>query len=295
MLWRYRTREKWHKGIAPLLAAIFKKLLVSAAAAKAAEETGEEGSALLAKAIAGEIDKGDGEGKEAPKPSRDELKASIEAAPPRPGRPELEVTNRPFQEQLQFSPQPQVQAPSLPPTSVLQPAIGRAQTPHGPIQGQLPAEVPRGEPFRAARPDVPPGILAGLKGGILNLPTTAGQIPAERTGRQAAFATGETLGDFLRANLLRLPTADPTAPSPSKQISQKRLDLLNQLESGKKKISTLKPFERIILRPPTTSTIDILEGELERDRELGLEKPEGVTDEEWFSANDETKRVLMGI
>lgn len=266
----------WHKAQISIITALIKKLLVDEAA-KEAEKTGASGD--LIKAIAGKVGK-----EEAPKGETPEIpETDITAIPTNAQGFAAPLSQQQVQSQFLANRQSQlpIQQPvaTLPPPSVL------------PQQAQVP-QVAQAQ-ARA------PGIFAGLKEGVLNLPSEGFEkIPAGRTGRQAAFATGETIGDFLRANLLQLPTADPTAPkppTPSRQITQKRLDLLNQLESGERKIATLKPFERIILRPPTTSTIDILEGELERDRELGLEKPDSVTDEEWFSANDETKRALMGL
>ena len=59
MEWRRRGKiERWHKGILPIIAAIAKWLAGSELAKRAAEETGEAGSGMLMKAIAGKIGEG---------------------------------------------------------------------------------------------------------------------------------------------------------------------------------------------------------------------------------------------
>lgn len=174
-------------AVGAIISAILKKLVLKGATKKAAEEAEREGaSGALLSAIASGIGKGEVEEvdeveapEEAPEPVGAEQRAAIDIAR---GRPDTLP-----------------QMPTLPP-DIQRIATAQPAGVQAPTAGAQPTTTP---------PTVPPGILAGLKGGVLNIPTVAGQIPEERVGRRTAFAAGETLGDFLRANLLKLPTADP--------------------------------------------------------------------------------------
>ena len=208
-------------ALGAILASVFKQLLIQSAA-KEAEKTGA--SPGLIKAAAKKLG--------ASKEETEELEG-VEA-----GAPEIVETDRTFEEQLAFDPsipesfkQLTVPGPGgrlitgmgegtqptrdLPPSNVLQSQIPeqlKQLTVPGPGGRLITGFGEGGQPTRTqptVQPTIPPGILAGLKESLLNLPTTGAQIPEERIGRQTAFATGETIGDFLRANFLKLSTTEP--------------------------------------------------------------------------------------
>lgn len=238
-----RTRGKlkrWHRGVGIL--AFLSQLLVNEAA-KEAEKEG--GSGTLVKAIAKGLKK-EGEGGEAevadkvPEPSGDQLESAIADSAVRPevqtrfgfGRVDQAALEADKVKQLQEFEEFQRTNPlsrgiqqagktfqgltagrGLPSTPVIpqaQASVLQPQQQAPAQQATLPAlPVTAPQTGGQQRPNVPPGILAGLKGGVLNQPSIRGDIPLERTGRQTAFDVGETLGDFLRKNLLKLPTTDP--------------------------------------------------------------------------------------
>ena len=48
---------------------------------------------------------------------------------------------------------------------------------------------------------IPPGFFAGLRESTLGMPSTRGQIPQKRTGRQTAYYGGKTIGDIIRSGM----------------------------------------------------------------------------------------------
>lgn len=193
-------------AIGAILGNILKTLVLNKAKEEA-EKTGA--SPNLIDAFTKQISKGE-------KKTSEEIKDSDLKGE---GAPEIEITDRTFEEQLGFKPEEAPELLSTPdlsatPTAPSIPSNFRQMVVPGPGGRQITGQGVGTQPQNVLQPQtVPPGILAGLKQGALNLPTTAGQIPAERTGRRTAFATGKTLGDFLRSQALKLPTTQPVSPN----------------------------------------------------------------------------------
>ena len=272
----YRTKEilkKRHRAILPfILSLVGKALLENMKKSAKGEEadatinpldvvkgikegTGEDGDIKVSQKDADDLKQAMGDGVKVPEivESDRTFEEQLAFTPPETqtrGSQSPQVPSQILNQLSQSSSQPSFQPPPIPSgaSSQIVPAH------NGLITGEAQTQTPRAQ--------VPPGILAGLKESLLNLPSSAGDIPEGRTGRRTAFGVGETLGDFLRSNALRLSTVDPKSASPSRQVSQKKLDILNDLESGKRTIADLKDFEKIILRPPTEKTGFDLDAEI---------------------------------
>lgn len=132
------------------------------------------------------------------------------------GAPEIEITDRTFEEQLGFK--PKEEAPAIPqqlPQQMPQVSgdVGLRLAPRPEQQivpgpgGQQIAGIPQAQTPRVPVPPKAPGFFAGAKESLLGLPTTGGQIPEARTGRQTAFGAGGLVGDILRKGVGLTPTS----------------------------------------------------------------------------------------
>ena len=197
MLWRTREKiKRWHSGISPLLLAIAAALAKNVEKARKGEKADATINPLDLIPSKGEVGKETGELKDVEVGDIKEAPEISETTPPEVPQ-QFAGTLSPLEVKQQFQ------------TNRLADLQAAGTVPQGVSQQPTTPSLPAQNVLQGQRP---PGILAGLKQGVLNLPTTAKQIPTGRTGRQAAFATGQTIGDFIRANALKLPTADPLSP-----------------------------------------------------------------------------------